>query len=170
MRRKQAGQALILVLIVLAIGALLVVPSLRLTGTALMGTPTVEKHTKGLYAADAATEYILWKLLYGGLGEELMQSSDPDPSAHYDFYVCEVPAAVTVVMRATVGTGGITLATDDKIKPTKTVDPSLVPDKNLYTYTYTIKLDHLSDDNSVGLDAIYDLLPGGITDLSLIHI
>jgi len=159
--RKQAGQAFILVLIVLAIGAVLVVPSLRLTGTALMGTPTVERHTKGLYAADAATEYILWKLAYDGFASQFTPENN---TAELNFNVCDVPVGVTIVMRATEGKGGITLATDDKIKPTKTVDPSWVPDKNLYTYTYTIKLDHLSDDNSQGLDALYDLLPGGITD------
>ena len=50
MRKKQAGQAFILVLIVLAIGAVLVVPSLRLTGTALMNSPIVERQIKGLYS------------------------------------------------------------------------------------------------------------------------
>jgi len=163
--RKQAGQALILVLIVLAIGAVLVVPSLRLTSTALMGTPTVERHTKGLYAADAATEYILWKLAYDDLGQDFTEDGQ---TANFSFNVCDVPVSATIVMRATEGEGGTTLATDDKIKPTKTVEhqylPDPVPDKRLETYTYTIKLDHLSSDNSVGLDAIYDLPPEGINE------
>ena len=166
--RKQAGQALILVLIVLAIGAVLVVPSLRLTSTALMGTPTVERHTKGLYAADAATEYILWKLAYDNLGQEFTADGQ---SAHFEFNVCEVPVAVTIVMRATEGAGGITLATDDVIKPTKTVaveeypewsnpDGSVnVPDGSSRTYTYTINLEQLSENTSQGLDAVYDILP-----------
>ncbi len=170
--KKQAGQAFILVLIVLAIGAVLVVPSLRLTSTALMGTPTVERHTKGLYAADAATEYILWKLAYDGLGSQFENDGD---SAEFNFYVCDVPVGITIVMRATEGAGGITLATDDVIKPTKTVaveeypewsnpDGSVnVPDGSSRTYTYTINLEQLSENTSQGLDAVYDILPDDFT-------
>ncbi len=158
--RKQAGQAFILVLIVLAIGAVLVVPSLRLTSTALMGIPIVERHTKGLYAADAATEYILWKLAYDDLGQQFTVDGQ---SAHFAFNVCEVPVSVTIVMRATEGTGGVTLATDDVIKPTKTVDleglGGVIPDDWSGTVTYTIRLEQLSNDTSQGLDAVYDVLP-----------
>ena len=165
--RKQAGQAFILVLIVLAIGAVLVVPSLRLTSTALMGTPIVERQTKGLYAADAAQEYILWMLYDVTWRNENLSTENLKFS--FRFNVCDVPVSASVVMRAVPGKGGITLATDDVIKPTKTVDTGFVPDywvpdKRLNDYLYTIKLEQLSSDNSVSLDAIYDLLPGGITD------
>jgi len=172
MIKKQAGQALILVLILLAIGALLVVPTLRLTSTALMGTPIVERQTKGLYAADAAQEYILWKLLYDGLGRQFTEDGQ---SADYDFNVCEVPVHVKIVMRAKEGKGGITLATDDTIKPTKTVaveghpewsqpDGSVkVPNGYSGPYTYIIKLEQLSSDNSKGLDSLYDVLPKGLS-------
>ncbi len=156
MMKKQAGQALILVLILLAIGVLLVVPTLRLTGTALMNSPIVEGQTKGLYAADAAQEYILWKLLYDGLGGEFTADGQ---SAHYEFNVCEVPVGVTIVMRATEGRGGITLATDETIKPTKTVEPSV----GAGPYTYIIKLEQLSSNNSKGLDSLYDVLPKGLS-------
>jgi len=160
MRKKQAGQALILVLILLAIGVLLVVPALRLTGTALMNSPIVEGQTKGLYAADAAQEYILWKLLYDGLGAEFTEDGQ---SAHYEFNVCEVPVGVTIVMRATEGKGGITLATDEVIKPTKTVEPSVVANGYPGPYTYIIRLEQLSKDNSKGLDSLYDVLPKGLS-------
>jgi len=169
--RKQAGQAFILVLIVLAIGAVLVVPSLRLTGTALMGSPIVERQIKGLYAADAAQEYILWKLLYDITWRNSRTEGVPNDFA---FNVCDVPVSATVVMRATVGQGGVTLATDDVIKPTKTVvveehpewsnpDGSVSVD-NGYSgpYTYIINLEQLSNDNSKGLDSVYDVLPKGL--------
>ncbi|MBA7604462.1 hypothetical protein ES703_11584 [subsurface metagenome] len=175
--RKQAGQAFILVLILLGIGALLVVPALRLTGTSLTSSQIVERQVKGLYAADAAQEYILWKLMWDDLAGDLMDSYNPEtpdepPSAHYDLDVCGVSAGVTVVMRAEEGQGGTTLATDDKIKPTKTVShqylPDSVPDKREVDYLYTISLDYLSDINEdnpkVYLDAIYDLPPSGITE------
>jgi len=166
MRKRELGQVFILVLIILAIGALLTVPALRLTSTALKSSQIVTQRTKGLYAADAAQEFMLWKLLHDGLGAELMQTvspENPNPSAHYDLDVCGVPVGVTVFMRAVAGGGGMTLAGEDVIKPTKTVSPDYVPDKGLYDYRYTIILDHLSSNTTVGLDAIYDMPPGGIT-------
>ncbi len=167
MIRKQAGQALILVLILLAIGAVLVVPSLRLTGTALMNSPIVERQIKGLYAADAAQEYILWKLLDPNWRNANVGTEDVPFS--FKFNVCDVPVSASVVMRATEGQGGITLATESTIKPTKTVDTGFVPDywvpdRRWNDYLYTINLEQLSSDNSVALDAIYDLLPGDITE------
>jgi hypothetical protein len=168
MRKREIGQALPLVLILLAIGALLVVPSLRLGATSSQSGQVVERHTKGLYAADAAQEYVLWKLLWGDLAGDLMQSYDPqepDPSVHYDFDVCGVPVGVTVVMRAIEGEGGTILATEDKIKPVKEVTPSYLAGSSEELYTYTISLDYISDisdeNPKVYLDAIYDLPPGG---------
>lgn len=176
MRKKEIGQAFILVLILLGIGALLVVPSLRLTGTSLTSSQIVERQTKGLYAADAAQEYILWKLLYAGFGGEFEYDGQ---EIKYNFDVCDVPVAVSIVMRAEEGKGGTTLATEDKIKPTKEVTPSYVDARREELYTYTIILDYISDINEdnpkVYLDAIYDLPPGdfgagayeGPTELSL---
>lgn len=167
MRKKEIGQAFILVLILLGIGALLVVPSLRLTGTSLMSSQVVERRTKGLYAADAAQEYILWKLLYdkAWLNATLQDENDFD---EFKFYVCDVPVGVKVVMRAVVGEGGVCLSGDDVIRPTKTVTPPsggdddpILPIRTPQDYTYIITLDHVSDDASVCLDAIYDVLPSG---------
>ncbi len=162
MIRKQAGQALVLVLILLAIGAVLVVPSLRLTGTALMNSPIVERQIKGLYAAAAAQEYILWKLAYAGFGGEFEYDGQ---LIDYNFDVCDVPVAIRIIMRAREGQGGMTLATDDVIKPTKTVVPDTVLNDTTVTVTYTIRLEQLSNDNSQGLDAIYDVLPKTFADL-----
>jgi len=160
--RKQAGQALILVLILLAIGALLVVPSLRLTGTALMNSPIVERQTKGLYAADAAQEYILWNLLDINWRNQYVGTEDVPFS--FKFNVCDVPVSASVIMRAVVSEGGTVLATEDKIKPEKTVTLS----EHVYgyqIYTYEIELDYLSEVSEenplVYLDAIYDIPPSG---------
>jgi len=70
---------------------------------------------------------------------------------------------MTVVMRAKEGEGGVILATNDVIRPTKSVIPSTVPDGSARTYTYYIRLEQLSPDNSVGLDAVYDILPKDLT-------
>ncbi len=129
MRKKQAGQAFILVLIVLAIGTLLVIPTLRLSIGALKYITIVESQTKGLYAADAAQEYILWKLMYDGFGSQFTPENDTE---QLNFNVCDVSLDVTVVMRATEATGGADLATEHVIRPTKTVSPNATD----YDYHY----------------------------------
>ncbi len=53
----------------------------------------------------------------------------------------------------------MTLATDDVIQPTKTVSPSSVPNRSYQTFTYIIRLEQLSGNNTQGLDAVYDILP-----------
>ena len=165
MMKKQAGQALILVLILLAIGTLMVVPALRLTGTSLKSSQIATRQTRALYAADAAQEYVMWKLLHQDWTDDFQSDGDV---GYASIDVCGVSVNITVVMRAVEGEGGVTLATDDVIQPTKTVEheylPDPVPDKRWAYYTYTIKLEQLSSNTSQGLDAIYDIPPGGMTD------
>ncbi len=170
MRKRQGGQALILVLILLAVGALLIVPSLRLTSTTLRNNRIYLREMEAMYAADAAQEWILWKLTYDTVWRTQYLSNDGD-TVLLQYDACGVPVEVTIIMRALEGEGGITLAGDDVIRPTKTVavegypewindDGDLeVPDGSSQTYTYTIKLEQLSSDNSVRLDAVYDILP-----------
>ena len=163
MRKREAGQAFVLVLILLAIGALVVIPALRLTTTVLKSNQAITQRNKGLYACEAAQEKILW-ILYndidGIVSENLTADGD---SVSFTVDVCGTTVYAGITMRATEGQGGITLAAEHVIKPTKTVEPSSRPDKNLYEYWYTISLEQLSDNNTQGLDAIYDILPGGMT-------
>ena len=158
MRKRQAGQAFILVLILLAIGALLVVPALRLTGTSLKSSQIVTRQTKALYAVDAVQEYVLWKLLYDNFGAKFTYDGE-EKTVYFD--CCGIPLAATVIMRAVEAVGGTCLTGDDVIRPTKTVAPDAVPIDTNQTYEYTITLEHVSDNTSVKLDAIYDILPGG---------
>ena len=62
---SQKGQALIIVLGLLAIGGLTVAVSLNYATTSLKGSRIVEENTKGIYAADAGVEYALWSLQEG---------------------------------------------------------------------------------------------------------
>ncbi len=162
MKKREGGQVFILVLILLAIGALLVVPALRLTGTSLKSSQIVTRQAKALYAADAAQEYVLWKLLYQSYGSEFTYNGENKTLTSEEYPLLNVygiPVDVTVIMRAVEGVGAITLATDEAIMPTKTVSPSTVPDGSYRTYTYTIRLEQLSDNTSQGLNAVYDILP-----------
>ena len=132
MRKREGGQAFILVLILLAIGTALVIPALQLTGTALKSSQIVLPRVRALYAADAAQEYVLWKLRWDNWGQAFTTEA-PEGYAYLD--CCGVGVNITVIMRAVVGVGGIKLAGDDVIKPTKTVSPNAT-DWSYHTYTY----------------------------------
>ena len=161
MRNNEAGQTFIIVLIVLAIGSMLVVPLLGLSSTAVKSSQMITNQAKALYAAEGVQEYIMWKLLHQNWAQSF---TNPGEEGYVTIENCGITMEATVVMRAIPGEGGMTLATDHAIQPTKTVEPSWVPDKDLYDYTYTINLEQLSSDTSQGLDAIYDILPGGMND------
>jgi len=60
--RRERGQALAIVLGLLAIGGLTIGVSLNYTATCLKGNQIVQESTKGLYAADAGIEDTLWRL------------------------------------------------------------------------------------------------------------
>ncbi|MBI2329257.1 MAG: hypothetical protein HYU85_06450 [Chloroflexi bacterium] len=166
MIRRQAGQAFILVLILLAIGALLVVPALRLTGSSLKSSQIVTRRARLLYAADAMQEYVISRLLYDTAWRDTQLAADGD-TAYLYLDLCGVSVNATVVMRAVPGQGGVALATDDVIQPTKTVtasnpvstDPLRVDNDSFQTFTYIIRLEQLSNNNTAGLDAVYDILP-----------
>jgi len=87
---------------------------------------------------------------------------------------------MTVVMRAREGEGGIVLATDDIVKPTKSVsasgyptDPTTggitVPNGNSRTYTYIIRLERLSPNEPSQLTTVYDILPAGFSGLTYVN-
>jgi len=58
----QEGRALIMALIVLAVGTLLIPPFLAYIGTNLLASRATEEGMKEQYAADAGVEYVAWKL------------------------------------------------------------------------------------------------------------
>ena len=59
---RQRGQALILVLIALALGAWLIGPTLNYVSTGLIESRISQNALLNQYAADAAVEYVLWQL------------------------------------------------------------------------------------------------------------
>lgn len=162
-RERQAGQAFILVLILLAIGAMMIVPALRLTDTSLKSSQIIGGRAKSLYACDAAQEYVLWKLAYTNFVNtfNIQDPLDPtkfySPSGSFTLDVCGTPVTVSVVMRAMATWRGVTLVGNTPIKPTKTVVPNTDPGGQ--PVTYTIRLEQISSNTSQGLDAVYDILP-----------
>ena len=172
MMKKEAGQAFILVLILLVIGALLVVPALRLSYTELKVSRLISGKTEKLYVLNAAQEWMLWNLTHPSF-IDTFKIGEPQ---EFQIDVCDTPVTITVVMQAKPGQGGVSLAADQFIKPTKTVAVEGHPDwstpddggvqvDNSYTgnYTYTITLDQLSENTTHGLDADYDVLLMGLS-------
>ncbi|MEK7354176.1 MAG: hypothetical protein AABZ77_06700 [Chloroflexota bacterium] len=156
---RQKGQALILTLILLAIGATMIVPALGLGSTSLKSSQIVTRQTKLLYAADAMQEFVMWKLVYDPEWRTANLGAD-GATANLSVDLCGIGVNAIVVMRAVPGQGGITLTTDDTIRPIKTVSPSTnISNRSLQTFTYIIRLEQLSNNNSQGLDAVYDMLP-----------
>ena len=63
---NEKGQAFIMVLILLLVGALLIVAVLSYAATTLKASQAFEKQVKEIYAADAGIEYGLWRIIKGG--------------------------------------------------------------------------------------------------------
>jgi len=61
--RKESGQALILVLILLLLGALIITPLLAFMSTGLLAGKANEESMLRLYAADAGVEDAIWKIM-----------------------------------------------------------------------------------------------------------
>ncbi|OGO23040.1 MAG: hypothetical protein A2Z28_06280 [Chloroflexi bacterium RBG_16_51_9] len=158
--RKEAGQGLILALILLAIGSVVVIPALTLTSTSLKNSQLVGGRERSLYAVDAAQEFVMWKLLHTSFITDANLSYDR-ATANFTVDVCGTPVSVSVVMRAIATWRGVTLIGNTPIKPTKTASPNSVNAGISQTYTFTIELEQISDNTDQGLDAVYDVLPDG---------
>jgi len=63
MNKRESGQALILVLILLVVGGLIIAPLLAFVSTGLKAGQVYEEKTDELYAADAGVEDALWKII-----------------------------------------------------------------------------------------------------------
>jgi len=95
---SQRGQALILVLIALALGSLLITPTLRYVNTGLLETRISKEALLKQYAADAAAEYGLWQLKYNvdGLTDQL-NPENPSSDTSITVNGIEVPITTEII-------------------------------------------------------------------------
>ncbi len=170
MRRSEAGQALALVLVLVAVGALLIAPALRLSYTSSLTSQMVRDKTRTMYALDAGQEYAMWKILHdeawrSTLDEGVITSITP-------LDVCGKEVTISVSMRAVPGQGGLSLALNSAvIKPTKTVSPTTPQSPgSSEPYVFTIELEQMIDLPATSLDAIYDVLPAGFNKNSMTYV
>ena len=101
--KQQRGQALILVLIALAVGSLLITPTVRYVNTGLLETRISEDQLLQQHAADAAVEYTLWQLKYNvdGLTDQL-DPENPSSSTSITVNGIEVPV-ITEITQSLLG-------------------------------------------------------------------
>lgn len=91
---RQRGSGLILVLIALALGSMLIIPTLNYVYTGLRETPISNRLLLEQYTADAAVEYSLWQLKYNvdGITDQL----NPDnPSCNTSITVNGMEVSIT---------------------------------------------------------------------------
>lgn len=92
--KRQRGTALIMVLLVLALGSLLITPMLNYVSTGLIEVRVSEEFLLRQYAADAAVEYSLWQLKYNVDG--LTDGLDPEnPSSNSTITVNGIEVPIT---------------------------------------------------------------------------
>ena len=63
--KGEEGQALPVVLILLVVGGLIIAPTLNHVSTSLNAGRTVEENVRGIYAAEAGVEHVLWQITNG---------------------------------------------------------------------------------------------------------
>lgn len=129
--RKEDGVALPSVLAMLAVGALLIVPSLNYVATNIKATEKVEESFEGMLAADAGVEDALWRI-----------KNDMPASFPFSYQVTDINGmTVDVVIEEVTSIAG-----EEVNPPAGHVDwlgiTKLVTyESGIYTYTMSIKND-----------------------------
>jgi len=102
--KKESGQALILVVILLLLGGLIIAPLLGFMSTGLITGQVFEKKMGGLYAADAGVEDALWQLINNPPASYPYSYSLPDVNG---MSVSVLIEEVTTLYGVFVGGGGV---------------------------------------------------------------
>ena len=95
--RKQKGMALALTLMALAVGSLLIIPTLNFVYSGTINTRIAEEYTLEQYTAEAAAEFALWQLKYNV--DDITDLLDMDNPSHEDSVVIngiEIPIITEV--------------------------------------------------------------------------
>jgi len=74
-RYRQKGQALVLALIVLAVGALTIVPMLNYMSTAFRSSHGSRQSMINEYSAEAGMEWAAWELLHNDIGDDIDENN-----------------------------------------------------------------------------------------------
>ena len=145
-----------MVLILLAMGALLITPTLRLAQSSLSATRIHTEILEDQYARDGAAEYAIWQLQYGGLAQILNGTND---QAEYTISLNGQSVEVIIKLRAELGLTGAQIASDVQFQVTKTVNPDTYDTGvgGTQTFTYSITMHRQNPDEPSNLNYIRDL-------------
>jgi len=80
MKKGEKGQALVIVLAIIAFGGLVVVPFVGRAGNGLIGSRIYGEVISQQYSGDAGVEHAIWDLRYGDLAGQM---STPGDSVNY---------------------------------------------------------------------------------------
>jgi hypothetical protein len=151
MMSSEKGQALPIVLALMVFGALVITPSLGYISTSLNSSRVIRDDVKGIYAADAGVEDILWSLDNGMFF----------PDKHLPEFINQM-----MVDTQTEETGTYTLYFGEMIEPGGHsdylgIDGEMVWDDGAqaYKYTITVTWQPTSGDPVVHLDEVGARLP-----------
>ena len=168
MRAGERGYALILVLILLAVGSASLVPTFRLAYSAFNSQRVQRESLQQQYARDAGAEFGMWQLLYGGADALMSENGD---EVIFNLELNGIDTDVVLKLQAVLGDSSIIGAEDNKIRLTKIVecdqdgdgfdDDCLALPENVtgMLAKYTVFLDQVSPDTSEPVIAVYEQLP-----------
>jgi len=162
MKTGERGYALLLVLLLLALGALLIAPTLHLAFTSLRSKQLHTNILKEQYTRDAGGEHAMWKLQYGGGTAELSTEND---TIQYSLVINDITSDVTIKLRIETMLSGQTLAHPDfKVMPGGEVSPTTGTPGQPITFNYTLTMQQIDPDPATGyVDEVWILLPVGFS-------
>jgi len=136
-RKGEAGLALPLVLTMLAVGSLLIVPSLNYVSTNLKTGKAIEKNLEGLYAADAGVEDALWRLI-----------NDKPASFPYSYQIADINGmSVSVVIDEVTTIAGEEIGSPGGHLDWLEITKSVSYNTELGIYSYEMYLTNKCDTN-----------------------
>ena len=158
---------MILVLILLALGALLITPALNLAFTGLTSRMAEQGRLMEYYAADGAQEYSLWLLNDPQFVADLIASGEPTS----DLYIIlnDIKADYSISYQASAGAPSDAPLTSDRYRITVDVDPDGVdpdylPPDTSQVFIYSITLQYMYPDiPTEPLEELEVILPLGFS-------
>jgi len=159
--KRERGQAFILVLILLAVGAVLIFPLLQLTSTTLKSSQMYGQFANEDYAANAALEYGLWRLNHEpGFAHSLTPGVESEP---FCVTLNGVTAWTTITSYADIGEelSGQDLMKNVPYQLTKLVTPDTAEPGVETEFTYTVSLKCYDPDTPL-LKKMFDKLAPGL--------
>jgi hypothetical protein len=97
MKNNEKGQALVIVLALVAFGGVVIAPFLGQAGDSLIGSRIYGEAISQQYSGDAGVEHAIWGLAYGDLVQEINDSGDNTTSYRLGETINGIAPEITVI-------------------------------------------------------------------------